>query len=109
MDAKALTFSCACPGAEICPEAWSSWIHGAAFRFHDAVQLTAPVPIVQSVTVAETGWVYPWLTGPNAREVGLTQFKPAEVMVAEGVRVIVGDGVAEPVSVEEGDGVMLGG
>jgi len=30
-------------------------------------------------------------------------------MVVEGVRVAVGNGVAEPVSVEEGDGVVLGG
>lgn len=41
-------------------------------------------------------------------EDGLTQLRPAEVVVAGGVRIAVGNGVAGPVSVEEGDGIALG-
>ena len=41
-------------------------------------------------------------------EDGLTQLKPAEVVVAGGLGVAVGNDVAGPVSVEEGDGIVPG-
>lgn len=69
---------------------------------------------MHSETVDETACEYPALTGPSVSEGGLTQLKPAVVVVAVGVTVTVGDvvvvrdGVADADTGAEGDGVAPG-